>query len=82
MKLALQGSIWVKNEWPNESLIVLYFGYNSGILFLYFDTNIYPFCFFFQGSQILSSLSVDEYKSTLKMIEKAILATDLALYMK
>lgn len=34
------------------------------------------------GNQILSSLSLDEYKATLKMIEKAILATDLALYMK
>ncbi|KAK2852034.1 hypothetical protein Q5P01_008310 [Channa striata] len=34
------------------------------------------------GNQILSSLSLDEYKTTLKMIEKAILATDLALYMK
>uniref|UniRef100_A0A8K9XLF2 Phosphodiesterase n=1 Tax=Oncorhynchus mykiss TaxID=8022 RepID=A0A8K9XLF2_ONCMY len=34
------------------------------------------------GNQILSSLSLDEYKATLKMIERAILATDLALYMK
>ncbi|XP_051576922.1 cGMP-specific 3',5'-cyclic phosphodiesterase-like isoform X2 [Myxocyprinus asiaticus] len=34
------------------------------------------------GNQILSSLSLDEYRVTLKMIEKAILATDLALYMK
>uniref|UniRef100_A0A673B9R0 Phosphodiesterase n=1 Tax=Sphaeramia orbicularis TaxID=375764 RepID=A0A673B9R0_9TELE len=34
------------------------------------------------GNQILSSLSLDEYKTTLKMIERAILATDLALYMK
>ncbi|XP_077057637.1 cGMP-specific 3',5'-cyclic phosphodiesterase isoform X2 [Siphateles boraxobius] len=34
------------------------------------------------GNQILSALSLDEYKATLKMIEKAILATDLALYMK
>uniref|UniRef100_A0A7N8YK87 Phosphodiesterase n=1 Tax=Mastacembelus armatus TaxID=205130 RepID=A0A7N8YK87_9TELE len=34
------------------------------------------------GNQILSGLSLDEYKSTLKMIERAILATDLALYMK
>uniref|UniRef100_A0A3P9KMB4 Phosphodiesterase n=1 Tax=Oryzias latipes TaxID=8090 RepID=A0A3P9KMB4_ORYLA len=34
------------------------------------------------GNQILSGLSLDEYKATLKMIEKAILATDLALYMK
>uniref|UniRef100_A0A3B4CSD2 Phosphodiesterase n=1 Tax=Pygocentrus nattereri TaxID=42514 RepID=A0A3B4CSD2_PYGNA len=34
------------------------------------------------GSQILSGLSLDEYKTTLKMIEKAILATDLAVYMK
>ncbi|XP_076829166.1 cGMP-specific 3',5'-cyclic phosphodiesterase isoform X2 [Brachyhypopomus gauderio] len=33
------------------------------------------------GNQILSGLSLDEYKTTLKMIEKAILATDLALYM-
>lgn len=35
-----------------------------------------------QGNQILSGLSLDEYKSTLKMVERAILATDLALYMK
>ncbi|KAL2078883.1 hypothetical protein ACEWY4_024627 [Coilia grayii] len=34
------------------------------------------------GSQILSSLSLEEYRVTLKMIEKAILATDLALYIK
>ncbi|XP_067846970.1 cGMP-specific 3',5'-cyclic phosphodiesterase [Heptranchias perlo] len=34
------------------------------------------------GNQILSGLSLDEYKSTLKMIEQAILATDLAIYMK
>ncbi|KAJ8262122.1 hypothetical protein GJAV_G00162480 [Gymnothorax javanicus] len=34
------------------------------------------------GNQILSGLSLEEYKSTLKMIERAILATDLALYMK
>ncbi|MEQ2187352.1 cGMP-specific 3',5'-cyclic phosphodiesterase, partial [Goodea atripinnis] len=34
------------------------------------------------GNQILSGLSLVEYKTTLKMIEKAILATDLALYMK
>ncbi|XP_076144568.1 cGMP-specific 3',5'-cyclic phosphodiesterase isoform X2 [Alosa pseudoharengus] len=34
------------------------------------------------GSQVLSGLSLEEYKATLKMIEKAILATDLALYMK
>ncbi|XP_056318158.1 cGMP-specific 3',5'-cyclic phosphodiesterase isoform X1 [Danio aesculapii] len=34
------------------------------------------------GNQILSGLSLDEYKATLKMIEKAILATDLAVYMK
>ncbi|KAM4714325.1 cGMP-specific 3',5'-cyclic phosphodiesterase isoform 2-T2 [Anableps anableps] len=34
------------------------------------------------GNQILSGLSLAEYKTTLKMIEKAILATDLALYMK
>uniref|UniRef100_A0A665UB65 Phosphodiesterase n=1 Tax=Echeneis naucrates TaxID=173247 RepID=A0A665UB65_ECHNA len=30
------------------------------------------------GNQILSSLSLDEYKTTLKMIERAILATDLS----
>ncbi|XP_061748857.1 cGMP-specific 3',5'-cyclic phosphodiesterase-like, partial [Nerophis ophidion] len=34
------------------------------------------------GNQILSSLSVEEYKTTLKMIEMAILSTDLALYFK
>uniref|UniRef100_A0A8D2CZD5 Phosphodiesterase n=1 Tax=Sciurus vulgaris TaxID=55149 RepID=A0A8D2CZD5_SCIVU len=34
------------------------------------------------GNQILSGLSVEEYKATLKMIKQAILATDLALYVK
>ncbi|XP_077399632.1 cGMP-specific 3',5'-cyclic phosphodiesterase isoform X1 [Vanacampus margaritifer] len=34
------------------------------------------------GNQILSGLSLDEYKCTLKMIERAILSTDLALYIK
>ncbi|XP_069486777.1 cGMP-specific 3',5'-cyclic phosphodiesterase isoform X2 [Ambystoma mexicanum] len=34
------------------------------------------------GNQILSSLSVEEYKVVLKMIKRAILATDLALYIK
>ncbi|KAL8206967.1 UNVERIFIED_CONTAM: cGMP-specific 3',5'-cyclic phosphodiesterase [Gekko kuhli] len=34
------------------------------------------------GNQILSGLSVEEYKATLKMIKHAILATDLALYIK
>ncbi|XP_061664773.1 cGMP-specific 3',5'-cyclic phosphodiesterase isoform X2 [Syngnathoides biaculeatus] len=34
------------------------------------------------GNQILSGLSLEEYKCTLKMIEGAILATDLALHMK
>uniref|UniRef100_A0A8C4Z4Z8 Phosphodiesterase n=1 Tax=Gadus morhua TaxID=8049 RepID=A0A8C4Z4Z8_GADMO len=34
------------------------------------------------GNQILSGLSLEGYKATLKMIERAILATDLAVYMK
>ncbi|CAM2113031.1 cGMP-specific 3',5'-cyclic phosphodiesterase isoform X1 [Caretta caretta] len=34
------------------------------------------------GNQILSNLSIEEYKATLKMIKQAILATDLALYFK
>ncbi|XP_077790129.1 cGMP-specific 3',5'-cyclic phosphodiesterase isoform X3 [Podarcis muralis] len=34
------------------------------------------------GNQILSGLSVEEYKATVKMIKQAILATDLALYIK
>ncbi|XP_027545614.1 cGMP-specific 3',5'-cyclic phosphodiesterase isoform X2 [Neopelma chrysocephalum] len=34
------------------------------------------------GNQILSNLSIEEYKATLKMIKQAILATDLALYIK
>ncbi|XP_013928918.1 PREDICTED: cGMP-specific 3',5'-cyclic phosphodiesterase isoform X1 [Thamnophis sirtalis] len=34
------------------------------------------------GNQILSGLSVEEYKATLKIIKQAILATDLALYIK
>ncbi|GAB1288081.1 cGMP-specific 3',5'-cyclic phosphodiesterase [Apodemus speciosus] len=35
-----------------------------------------------QGNQILSGLSIEEYKTTLKIIKQAILATDLALYIK
>ncbi|KAM8940070.1 cGMP-specific 3',5'-cyclic phosphodiesterase [Pelodytes ibericus] len=35
-----------------------------------------------QGNQILSGLSVEDYKSVLRMIKQAILATDLALYIK
>ncbi|XP_053559576.1 cGMP-specific 3',5'-cyclic phosphodiesterase [Bombina bombina] len=35
-----------------------------------------------QGNQILSGLSVQDYKTALKMIKKAILATDLALFIK
>ncbi|XP_066090038.1 cGMP-specific 3',5'-cyclic phosphodiesterase isoform X1 [Saccopteryx bilineata] len=34
------------------------------------------------GNQILSGLSIEEYKTTLKIVKQAILATDLALYMK
>ncbi|XP_046315229.1 cGMP-specific 3',5'-cyclic phosphodiesterase isoform X1 [Marmota monax] len=34
------------------------------------------------GNQILSGLSVEEYKAALKVIKQAILATDLALYIK
>ncbi|XP_030047651.1 cGMP-specific 3',5'-cyclic phosphodiesterase isoform X2 [Microcaecilia unicolor] len=34
------------------------------------------------GNQILSGLSLQEYKSVLKVIKQAILSTDLALYMK
>nr|XP_035947669.1 cGMP-specific 3',5'-cyclic phosphodiesterase isoform X4 [Halichoerus grypus] len=34
------------------------------------------------GNQILSGLSIEEYKTTLRMIKQAILATDLALYIK
>ncbi|ELK07618.1 cGMP-specific 3',5'-cyclic phosphodiesterase [Pteropus alecto] len=34
------------------------------------------------GNQILSGLSIEEYKTTLKIIKQAILATDLAVYIK
>ncbi|XP_039615675.1 cGMP-specific 3',5'-cyclic phosphodiesterase isoform X2 [Polypterus senegalus] len=34
------------------------------------------------GNQILSGLSLDEYRTSLKMIERAILSTDLAVYMR
>lgn len=34
------------------------------------------------GNQILSGLSIEEYKTTLRIIKQAILATDLALYIK
>ncbi len=35
-----------------------------------------------QGSQILSSLSLKEYRACVQMIEKNILATDLAIYIE
>lgn len=35
-----------------------------------------------KGNQILSGLSIEEYKTALKIIKQAILATDLALYIK
>ncbi|XP_036892181.1 cGMP-specific 3',5'-cyclic phosphodiesterase isoform X2 [Sturnira hondurensis] len=34
------------------------------------------------GNQILGGLSIEEYKTTLRIIKQAILATDLALYIK
>ncbi|XP_028660904.1 cGMP-specific 3',5'-cyclic phosphodiesterase isoform X1 [Erpetoichthys calabaricus] len=34
------------------------------------------------GNQILSGLSLEEYRTSLKMIERAILSTDLAVYMR
>lgn len=46
----------------------------SGVLTMVF--------FFIKGNQILSGLSIEEYKTTLKIIKQAILATDLALYIK
>lgn len=38
--------------------------------------------FLIKGNQILSGLSIEEYKTTLKIIKQAILATDLAVYIK
>lgn len=55
--------------------VVAYFTSNTVGFFLLL------FCFV-KGNQILSSLSIEEYKATLKMIKQAILATDLALYIK
>uniref|UniRef100_A0A2D4IYF5 PDEase domain-containing protein n=1 Tax=Micrurus lemniscatus lemniscatus TaxID=129467 RepID=A0A2D4IYF5_MICLE len=47
------------------------------------DCHKYSIVFFWtKGNQILSALSVEEYKATLKIIKQAILATDLALYIK
>ena len=47
-------------------------------------TNYFNYCFcnFFQGNEILSGLSQDEYESMIGLLEAAILATDLALYFK
>ena len=36
----------------------------------------------FQGNEILSGLSQDDYESMIGLLEAAILATDLALYFK
>lgn len=38
--------------------------------------------FLIKGNQILSGLSIEEYKTVLKIIKQAILATDLAVYIK
>ncbi|XP_039297144.1 dual 3',5'-cyclic-AMP and -GMP phosphodiesterase 11-like [Nilaparvata lugens] len=46
----------------------------------YFYSNIIWFYFLFQGNQILSNLSPDEYSRVIKVLEDAILSTDLAVY--
>lgn len=37
---------------------------------------------FFQGNQILGNLSPNEYSRVIKVLEDAILATDLAVYFR
>ena len=34
----------------------------------------------FQGNEIFGSLSAEDYNNTIKLVEQAIIATDLALY--
>lgn len=43
---------------------------------------IYFLSLIFQGSQILSGLSAEEHKALLHLIKRAILATDLTVYME
>lgn len=45
-------------------------------------TVLYSTLLFSQGSQILSGLSTEDHKSVLHMIKRAILATDLTVYME
>lgn len=39
-----------------------------------------PICFLFQGNNIFEHLSAEDYRTTIKILEHAILSTDLALY--
>jgi len=46
------------------------------------ETNVTNKCNYFQGNQILSNISPDEYSRIIKVLEDAILSTDLAVYFR
>jgi len=46
------------------------------------ETNITYKCNYFQGNQILANISPDEYSRIIKVLEDAILSTDLAVYFR
>jgi 3''5''-cyclic nucleotide phosphodiesterase. len=45
-------------------------------------TTLHPLHSVFQGNQILSNVSPDEYSRIIKVLEEAILSTDLAVYFR
>lgn len=46
------------------------------------ETNVTCKCNYFQGNQILANISPDEYSRIIKVLEDAILSTDLAVYFR
>lgn len=56
---------------------------NNDLMSFWSDVFLISLIFFsFQGNNIFQSLSPQEYRTAIKMLEHAILSTDLALYFK
>ena len=45
-------------------------------------TRIMAYCLYFQGNEILANLQQEHYEECIRLLEGAILATDLALYFR
>ena len=78
---------WGINESVNLGLIVFgskrSYSFNSIIWYEFFCVELFLtnlIIFFLKGNEIFGSLSAEEYNAVIKLVEQAIIATDLALY--